>query len=145
MYAISLHYKPLILILLQQIIKFFQCFASYSMYLYNILINYLYNIKIINLFVQLFDYSVINYFCKVIFNVYKKLINLIKTILCIKLQIKKIISSGYRKTSYNFYLTNRNCCKPITHKINTVKATIKKMKVICSDALTLQNDLKSLK
>ena len=40
--------------------------------------------------------------------------------------------------------TNWNTFGPKTHKINTVTAMIKRLKVICSDELTLKNDLEEI-
>ena len=41
--------------------------------------------------------------------------------------------------------TNWNVLGPQPHKINTVKAMFKRLKVICSDELTLKKDLEELR
>ena len=58
----------------------------------------------------------------------------------------KIITSWYRKPSNTLNFTNWNSFgqNKLT-KINTVKAMIKRLKVICSDELTLKNDLEELR
>ena len=60
-------------------------------------------------------------------------------------QNNKIITSWYRKSSNTLNFTNWNFFGPKTHKINTVKAMIKRLKVICSDELTLKKDMEELK
>ena len=66
----------------------------------------------------------------------------------ISFYLKKVFhsyKSWYRKPSNTLNFTNWNSFGPKTHKINTVKATIKRLKVICSDELTLKNDLEELR
>ena len=48
------------------------------------------------------------------------------------------LTSWYRKSSNTLNFTSWNSFGPKTHKINTVKAIIKRLKVICSDELTLR-------
>ena len=63
----------------------------------------------------------------------------------IRKQNNEIITSWYRKPSNTLNFTNWNSFGPKTHKIKTVKAMIKRLKVICSDELTLKNDLEELR
>ena len=63
----------------------------------------------------------------------------------IRNQNYEIITSWYRKPSNTLNFTNWNSFGPKTHIINTVKAMIKRLKVICSDKLTLKNDLEELR
>ena len=57
----------------------------------------------------------------------------------------KIITTWYRKSSNTLNFTSWNSFGPKTHKINTVKAMIKRLKVICSDELALKKDMEELK
>ena len=50
-------------------------------------------------------------------------------------QNNKIITSWYRMSSNTLNFTSWNFFGPKTHKINTEKAMIKRLKVICSDEL----------
>jgi hypothetical protein len=58
---------------------------------------------------------------------------------------ENIITSWYRKSSNTLNFTSWNSFGPKIHKINTVKAMIKRLKVICSDKQTLTKDLEELK
>ena len=49
------------------------------------------------------------------------------------------------KESNTLNFTSWNSFGSKTHKINTVKAMIKRLKVICSDELTLKKDMEELK
>jgi hypothetical protein len=58
---------------------------------------------------------------------------------------ENIITSWYRKSSNTLNFTSWNSFGPKIHKINTVKAMIRRLKVICSDKQTLTKDLEKLK
>ena len=60
-------------------------------------------------------------------------------------QNNKIISIWYRKSSSTLSFTMWNSFEPKTHKINTVNTMIKRLKVICSEELTLKKDMEELK